>query len=263
MDSIERVKLSGDDTGIRVTKYRHTGYHTHWHNFYEFEITVNGNGTQSINNTDYTNTRGDMVLIRLTDFHRIDTAAEVYRIQIPISCMPEDVDRILSVTTSNLYAHASEEELERISALCDLLMLTTEESEYDKDYAELLLSVIIRTFIKLMAPSVAKCASNSRLVAVCRYIQEHFAEDITLDAIAAHFGFNKNYFCAFFKTHTSMTLTEFIKELRLQYAARLVGVTDYSSLQISEMSGYNSHSNYLRDFKKRFGISPIQMRKRK
>lgn len=264
MQAIERVKLVGDDTGIRVRRYRHKGYHMHWHNFYEFEITLDGAGTHIMNNTVYPNERGNIFFMRTTDFHEIvpESSTEIYRIQIPASCLPEDVHRLLSVTSGNLYAHAPEETLTHIISLCELLSSATSDCCYDKEYTEQLLSVTVRTFIKLIDPNIVSAASNSRLVDVCTYIEEHFKEDITIQSIALHFGFNKNYLCTFFKSHTGMTVNEFIKELRLQFAARLSGMSQYSSLQISEMSGYGSHSNFLRDFKKRFGISPLQMRKR-
>lgn len=202
-----------------------------------------------------------MVLLRLTDFHSVNDPAEIYRIQIPISCMPEEIERLLSTKTGNLYAKATEETLCHITALCELLMLACSSNEYDKEYIEQLLSVIIKTFLKLVDPLMAKTTVNSQFLDICLYIQEHFTEDLSLDSLASRFGFSKNYFCAFFKKHTSTTLTEFIKELRLQYAARLIATTKYSSLQIAEMSGYSSYSNYLRYFKKRFGVSPLQMRK--
>ena len=49
--------------------------------------------------------------------------------------------------------------------------------------------------------------------------------------------------------------------MRLMYASRLVVISEKSTQEICENCGYNSVSHFLRDFKKKFGMSPMKMRK--
>ena len=96
---------------------------------------------------------------------------------------------------------------------------------------------------------------------VLSFINEHFRENISVEDIANKFFLNSNYFCSLFRKETGVKCSDYIRNLRMNHAVRLVTLTKIPITEICSETGYNSISSFLRDFKKQFGISPTKMRK--
>jgi len=56
------------------------------------------------------------------------------------------------------------------------------------------------------------------------------------------------------------TFKEYLTSLRLDYAAKLLIISDFSSTEICYTSGFNDFSSFSRAFKKKFFISPSEYR---
>jgi len=124
-----------------------------------------------------------------------------------------------------------------------------------------MLSILLRSFD--LKNSIDKLISNKTIYPILSYINEHFRENITVEDIANKFFLNSNYFCSLFRKETGLRCGEYIRNLRMNHAVRLVTLTKLSITDIASESGYNSISSFLRDFKSYFGISPTKMRKDK
>lgn len=94
------------------------------------------------------------------------------------------------------------------------------------------------------------------------YINEHYAEDITLKSVARILLMEETYFSKKFKQLTGLGFKEFLIQTRIKKAEELLATEiDMEISKISEKCGFSS-SNYFGDaFKKINGISPRQYRK--
>ena len=92
------------------------------------------------------------------------------------------------------------------------------------------------------------------------YMHSHFKENPKMGEVAKMLYLNENYFCTLFKEHIGETYKDYLKKLKLEHAKKLIINTDIPLTQISLECGYSSHSNFNRDFKKFFDISPSEMR---
>lgn len=83
---------------------------------------------------------------------------------------------------------------------------------------------------------------------ILRYIEDHATEDLTLEGLAAHFGYSKNYFSAMFNRVTGMHLKEYLNRLRLQLALPRLSANDRSEtvLKIATDCGFNSLNTFYR-----------------
>lgn len=94
-----------------------------------------------------------------------------------------------------------------------------------------------------------------------RYINEHYAENITLSSVARILLMEETYFSKKFKQLTGLGFKEFLIQTRIKKAEELLAVTRLEIGEIAEKCGFSS-SNYFGDaFKKINGISPRQYRK--
>lgn len=256
-----KMRLSAEETKINCRKYRINSVALHWHDFYEIEVVTDGVGTHTVNGTEYEWRRGEMHLMRLLDFHRIDLASdgEVHLIQIRPALLPPEFLRALGENNRNLVTYLSEKELAYMDALASVL---EEQAEEDYRLAEHLVSVILALFFKKIALSPSLPTDDGLLGQILLYIGENFRADLTLESIAKQFFISKNYLCSYFKRKMGKTVLSYVKECRLEYAKRLLLSTELKSIEISEACGYGSVSNFLRDFKKAYGLSPMLYREK-
>ena len=88
------------------------------------------------------------------------------------------------------------------------------------------------------------------------YIFKNFREDISLQDVADVIPMSTAAFCRFFKLKTNRTLVDFIKEIRVGHAAKLLMEGNYNVSETCYKSGYNNISNFNKHFKEVKGLSP-------
>ena len=101
---------------------------------------------------------------------------------------------------------------------------------------------------------------SRRVSKVKEYISAHFAEELRLEDMAALVGMAPSAFSRFFKQHTTRTLSDYIIDIRLGNAARMLVDTSISISEISYACGFNNLSNFNRIFKARRGYTPRDFR---
>ena len=101
---------------------------------------------------------------------------------------------------------------------------------------------------------------SRRVAKVKEYILAHYAEDLRLEDLAALAGMAPSAFSRFFKQHTTRTLSDYIIDIRLGAAARMLVDTTSSIGEICYSCGFNNLSNFNRMFKARRGYTPRDFR---
>ena len=103
---------------------------------------------------------------------------------------------------------------------------------------------------------------GSRMNKVMNLALSEFDRHISLDEVAELSNMTPNAFCKFFKQRTRKTFFEFLLEIRLSHAARLLKENvDKSIAEIAELSGFRNLSNFNRKFKSHHGMTPREYRK--
>lgn len=88
------------------------------------------------------------------------------------------------------------------------------------------------------------------------FIQNHYAEDITLDQIARKVDLSRTYVSGLFKKELGVNLTNYITNYRIEKAKELLRETNLKSYEIAEKVGFLDESYFSRSFKKVTGMSP-------
>ncbi|MFD2536458.1 AraC family transcriptional regulator [Gelatiniphilus marinus] len=101
-----------------------------------------------------------------------------------------------------------------------------------------------------------------RMRNVFEYTMNNFESDITLNTIAEVANMTKNAFCKYFKKRTNKTYIQFLNELRLEHACKLLlSNKDITVFEVAEKSGFNNMSNFNRQFKLVKNMNPSEFRK--
>ncbi len=103
--------------------------------------------------------------------------------------------------------------------------------------------------------------ASERINKAYQYVFENFAEQLDHEEIARQAGMSLSAFCHYFKRVTGHTLSEFIKEVRVGHARKLLIDTDEGIAQIAFASGFDSLSNFNRRFRELAQASPREFRR--
>ncbi len=101
-------------------------------------------------------------------------------------------------------------------------------------------------------------AGDAKLDKVYDHVMQHFQEDIKVDDIADLVSMNKSSFCRYFKKTTQKTFTEFLNEVRIGFACKVLMEKQMGILETSYYCGYNNISHFNRQFKKKVKMSPSE-----
>jgi AraC-like DNA-binding protein len=97
---------------------------------------------------------------------------------------------------------------------------------------------------------------------IYRYIMENFASPIRLEEVASLAGLTPNAFCRYFKERTKKTFVQYLNEVRIGHAKKLLidGKLTISSLSME--AGFNNLSNFIEQFKRSTGMPPSEYQRK-
>lgn len=136
-----------------------------------------------------------------------------------------------------------------------------------KSYLMQLLLLVIREQCETITPagSYAFESVNKKYVVdrIVTYFEEHYMDKISLDQIADNMYLSPFYISKIFKSEIGDTPIRHLINIRLEKAKELLESNNNGSIQeIAGMVGYDDAYHFSKLFKKRYGISPSQARKR-
>lgn len=103
---------------------------------------------------------------------------------------------------------------------------------------------------------------SRRILKVKNYINENYMYEIKLKTLADLASMSESSFSRFFKLHTGRTMSDYLIDIRMGFAARMLIDTQDSVATISFNCGYNNLSNFNRIFKRKKGCSPSEFREK-
>ena len=260
-DSVPRLK-SAEKTGnkhIFVKRSICSSYRQHWHDYFEIEVVLDGEGTHCLNGTEYSIEVGDAYILTPVDFHKIDSAStlEILNVSFDTTWLSEEMQYFLYSSDCIKRLKFDMTELEGFVSAAELL-----KTEYEKSrpcIRQLLEYLISRFFPKDGAKHLSSSEHPDGIMRAVAYAEQHFREKITLDDLSRIAGYHPSYFSSLFYKVTGETYIEHLTALRINYAKTLLR-SGFSVSESCYASGFGSLSNFSSQFKKLCGMSPAAYR---
>lgn len=104
-------------------------------------------------------------------------------------------------------------------------------------------------------------AINPAIEAVFAYTLAHYLQPVTLPEVAALAHLTVPAFCRFFKKNVKKTYFDFLQELRISHACKLLQSTQLPVLQVCYESGFNSWAHFSKKFRELKHMPPGKYRK--
>lgn len=239
-------------------------YAIHSHNFFEIEILMSGSGTQVINGKKYPWVPGGICFLSPADRHEVivEEQMKVCNISFDYEYVDKDTMKDIVMLGENLFysVGVDREHFEKIAVM---LVQANDSPLSDNDKYMLLLLNAFLMKLKSLSSNIPNL--NNQIPTIKQallYMHSNFNSKITLGDIANTVHLSPAYFSELFRQKMQITVSQYLLELRIDYAKKLLDSTNDSITDICFASGFTSLSNFMKIFKKITNTSPLKYRKR-
>ncbi|MDR1092010.1 MAG: AraC family transcriptional regulator [Prevotella sp.] len=102
----------------------------------------------------------------------------------------------------------------------------------------------------------------ARFNKVYQYILRNFSRPIRLEEVASLIGLTPNAFCRYFRDRTKKTFVQYLNDVRISHAKKLLIENRMTISALSSESGFNNISNFIEQFKRSTHMSPSEYKKK-
>ena len=95
---------------------------------------------------------------------------------------------------------------------------------------------------------------------ITTYMREHYTEELKLSDMATLFGYSDAYLSRMFKKYAKINFKAYLQEIRMSYAYRELINTEKTISQIALDNGFASSRAFSREFQKKYGQLPSDLR---
>lgn len=103
---------------------------------------------------------------------------------------------------------------------------------------------------------------NKRIATIHQYLMNNYREEVDLKRLAGLVNMAEGSLCRFFKMNIGLTVFEYLNQIKIEFACKLLMDYDLSIMEVCLDSGFNNLSHFNKQFKKTTGVPPSQYRKR-
>lgn len=246
----------------------------HWHVEYELIRVISGTLQLRIDESDFTLAGGDSILIHGGTLHSGEPDNCIYECSVfsiaPLTQLvgcKEQLAPILPSDTKISRVYSSEER--EISQTINDYFEALENTR--KGYKLTAIACLYRIFSIIIENemfSYSKTEKNAiegrylkRFKNVLTWLEDHYKEDITLDALADIAGFSPKYFCRLFSKMTGRSPIDYLNCYRIDRASEMLLCTEKPIIDIAADCGFYDLSYFVKVFKKYKNVPPGQYRK--
>lgn len=127
---------------------------------------------------------------------------------------------------------------------------------------ELVVASLLLAVSNAISDSAICSTDNEHVRQAIRYIQNHYPENISTDMIASNAHLHSNYLHRLFTAEMHCSIGEYLLNYRMENARRLLISSRMTVAEIARASGIPNHQHFSKLFRKHFGVSPIDFRKK-
>lgn len=216
----------------------------------KLNITINGE-TKYVSNY--------IILINHGDIYNINHGENIIELMIPVFYFYQQDDDFFN---GYLDRHLLQSSNYIKSLIADLISTPTSSSLMGKNIGQSIIDTLLKeAFIRIdheYLPNIA--LSNPVFIDCVNYIHDNIDAHLSLKDIAMHCNISESYCSNLFVRYLSMNFKDYFTSIKLVNAINLLLSTKHSITTVSELAGFNSHTNFANQFKNYLHFSPKQFR---
>lgn len=216
----------------------------------KLNITINGE-TKDVSNY--------IILINHGDIYNINHGENIIELMIPVFYFYQQDDDFFN---GYLDRHLLQSSNYIKSLIADLISTPTSSSLMGKNIGQSIIDTLLKeAFIRIdheYLPNIA--LSNPVFIDCVNYIHDNIDAHLSLKDIAMHCNISESYCSNLFVRYLSINFKDYFTSIKLVNAINLLLSTKHSITTVSELAGFNSHTNFANQFKNYLHFSPKQFR---
>lgn len=251
----------------------------HWHDYIEIIYVREGEGVLQVDLENYSIKKGDLIFVSPRSLHG-ESCVNEQKIRCEViladtsvfqGVYKDDISRnyISPFVEERIkFKPIMQEDHPAYARILENIRKIGEEMREKQEGYELFVKAILFDIIGVLIRyryfyerEICEQKDLAKIKQAIGYMIEHYKEGIAVEEIAQITGYSKYYFMHFFKENTGYTTTQYRNLIRLEKAEYLLRSTDKSITEISEETGFEDISYFIRIFKKKNNCSPLQFRK--
>lgn len=272
---VQKLPLSEDSSFVART-YRTPNFEVPWHQHIEYELILftEGEGMSFIGNYVGEFETGDVFFLGSNLPHMFQKKADVVASAVVVQFredifgaafmdLPEsrEISALFRTAVKGLKLYGNSKillqklvnELEQLNGfkkiitLCECLYIIAHGQDFNA--------------LSTQDVKPLNSKDKGRIDKIFQYTIDCFQQPISLTYIAGKVGMSVPAFCNYFKKSTKKTYATFVNEIRIGYACKLLIDTEANVIEICYESGFNTLTNFNKQFLKVKGVTPSQYRK--
>jgi len=250
---------------------------SHYHPSYEIYYLLEGERMYFVKDQSYIIKKGDFVFIPPNVIHKTLTTSHYAHERILISFTADFLDPLIGqlsgVSWYNLFDATYPIVTVPMSKgalfqdmMFKILGMYQEQRSDSHCYLQLLILELLLLLNRHHEKSTLKAkqtqtASQRKTYEIVRFINENFMCDLSLTMLSQRFFISPFYLSHIFKDATGFSLSEYIIQLRILEAKKLLSQTNHSMTRVAELVGFDSSTHFGRTFKKVTSMTPRDYKK--
>ncbi len=271
---------NGSPVKIKWCDYDYFKFPLHFHDEYEIVYILKSTGTRFVGNSIQPYSDGDLVLLGSSLPHMYRSDPEYYENR------PDLRVHAITIQFSKNFFHYGITHYPELFNIKNLLIKSKQGVCFDKNANHRIRKKITNAlrlkglFLLMECVQILSMMSSSshytllnnedsetesefieadtRLIKVLSFLKREYTRQLTLKEIAGVAGMNQTSFCRYFLEKTGKTCVQYINDLRIGYACKLLQEGKYSISEICYESGFNNVSNFNRQFRQIIKHSPTE-----
>ncbi len=254
----------------------------HNHNFYEIIVIEEGHGEHRLNDVTFLYQKGNVFFLKPSDAHEFVIAQKTQFIYLKFTDKyinelflwnPGLKGRFnfddLLLKTSNHYASFvnNPDDAKHFKALAEILV---DEFTQAKHHSFELSFQLFYSLMLLLSRNISTDTTHlsilktSKIEQIISYINLHALDKgrMKIAHLAGHFAMSENYISTFVKKHVGMSVQQYIIQIKLKSAEKLLAKSNFNINEISERLGFTDASHFNKFFKKYRKINPSDFYKK-
>lgn len=278
----QKENIRHGEAAFPLVRYRtnlHATYQdvpTHWHEEAELTLILQGSSTYTIHLESTQVQAGDIVFIPPQLLHAVNSGGGEMESDTFVFHMD-----FLGAGTADMCTMRYLSPLSR-QKLIPPMVIKPEHPVYDRTLEllrsmnqtwerrepgyELMMKAYLLTFLAVLVPHCTKETGElnlraehaEKIKAALEFMESNYGEEIAIADIAAACYFSQYHFMRFFKKYMGVSCGEYLKNLRLEKAAKAFAAGSTGILDVAMESGFRNLSYFYREFQKKYGHTPKQ-----
>ncbi len=259
-----------EENGFKIASERISGVNdnmhlSHYHEYFEIYYLEFGERYHLINDNIHHVTAGQFLLFEPFILHHSYGDKDIPFSRLLVYFKKDLIETIEMIDSLKDCTGVYKLDMNENNRVHNIMEKILEEQNHSKEHSQEYLKVLINMLlIILIRNKNFKSTANfkNKITNVITYINENYSKKITIKFLSQYFFISQGHLCRQFKYHTNTTIIQYINNIRIINAQKLLSQQNKNITEICLEVGFESITHFERIFKNSIGLTPSQYRKR-